>query len=460
MRRDGSHLGPSWVSLVLLVVGAAVLLALPGGGGRGGGLSSAHVPAKSTLSSASFCVGARQGSGLVSSTVVDDLGAKSGLVDSVLSDREGQLPIRLAAGRGSRVRFPASAATRAVSATFVDLGGPAVAWLYDEGKGLASELPCPKALSRNWYVAGGSTLGSSDLFVDVYDPMPSPAIVDFTFATNSGESTPPDLQGMVIPSGSVKEVDVGRHVVNAKWVAASVQARVGEVAVAARATRGGQSVLLQAAPRASLSWSVPFAVGGPGSSQSYEVYNPGQRAASVRLSVTSGGVAPRRSTSRIGPGRTVVLHPSLSGKAGSDSVFASELHSTAPVVVSSSVRLASPSRYVGWSGALASSTWSHAWVLPPAPVLSHSETYVVVQNLSGSSAKISVSSPQGKAIPTWAAAFSKATVAPGASVALKEGALSSTIPALLLRSAADVVVEVVALSPTEIVEEPAVELGG
>jgi hypothetical protein len=46
----------------------------------------------------------------------------------------------------------------------------------------------------------------------LFNPFPGDAIVDLSFATDQGPSTPPDFQGVVVPARGVKALDVGEHV--------------------------------------------------------------------------------------------------------------------------------------------------------------------------------------------------------------------------------------------------------
>ena len=92
---------------------------------------------------------------------------------------------------------------------------------------------CTTTTSDQWYVADGFTAAGSDLRLLVTNPYPTAAIVEVEISTAAGPRTPGELQGYVVPPGSLRVLnleDAGFR--DESVVAVSLIASTGRVVVA------------------------------------------------------------------------------------------------------------------------------------------------------------------------------------------------------------------------------------
>src|SRR4051794_31876840 len=157
--------------------------------------------------------------------------------------------------------------------------------------------PCASQASDNWYFATGSTDRDWGLAMFLFNPFPGDAIVDLSFATDQGSSSPPDFQGVVVPARGLKVLDVGEHVRRRIDVATHVFARAGRVVasqlrVHSAAPKG--AILTLGAPSTGPLWVFPDGLAGEGVVEEYHLYNPGPRDAevSVELALDEGEAEP------------------------------------------------------------------------------------------------------------------------------------------------------------------------
>jgi len=67
--------------------------------------------------------------------------------------------------------------------------------------------PCSNSTSSAWYFADNYTLNDSREDLVITNPFPDDAIIDVSFASNDGERTPPQLEGVPVAGHSVYVVD-------------------------------------------------------------------------------------------------------------------------------------------------------------------------------------------------------------------------------------------------------------
>jgi hypothetical protein len=136
-------------------------------------------------------------------------------------------------GPGDRVSFHLADVVRApYAAAMVELeGGGAVVEHELHGPYGTTSAPCASAGSSQWFFAAGSTeRGASEVLV-FFNPYPSAAIVDVSFATDQGRREPGAFQDLPIPAHSVRAIPVTDKVTIRKVVAASVIVRIGRLVV-------------------------------------------------------------------------------------------------------------------------------------------------------------------------------------------------------------------------------------
>jgi hypothetical protein len=303
--------GGIWVLLV-----AAAVLAAAFGSGRGSGPDSraratagapaplagapATAPARA-LSSSWYCAGASgQGGPAPATLVVANLGRKEvGGSVSVVSTKgpARSEPISVAPRSARSVPYSQLAQGPYAAATAVLYGGDVAAWQIFSGSAGPAAAACSPVAAGQWYLASGSTAGSNQIELALYNPLASDAVADLSFATTHGVEQPGDFQGIVVPPRRLVMVDVGQHVQQQQAVATTVTARFGRLVVDQLSTSGtGQgtsaAVALGAAGQAR-SWYFP--AGEPeGGTTSYQVLNPGSSPATVQvqMGLAKGRAAP------------------------------------------------------------------------------------------------------------------------------------------------------------------------
>lgn len=278
---------------------------------------------------------------------------------------------------------PAGLAHGSWLATTVNLdGGGVVATQAVVGSNGWSEAPCASLTAHTWYFASGSTAGGHDLFVSLFNPTATAAVVDLDFRTPSGLLTqPPQFQGILVPPQGVSVADVGSYVQGASDISADAVTRAGLVVAdeleIATGSRQGVSLRL-GTPLPERAWSVPRTVDVTGGSAVLHVYNPTGAAQSVTASfrLPSGPTAPI--TDELAPGATWLLDLSATTRLPRNDDFATRVDASGGGVVVDRV-LEAPAKAASpqWGSAagVERSQWSAGeWVLPAPGVPGHPAT--------------------------------------------------------------------------------------
>lgn len=309
-----------------------------------------------------------------------------------------------------------------LAATVVlDGGGVAVAQRVAYGKAL-TVLPCASSTASSWYFASGSTLGSDRLLVSLYNPLPTNAIADLSFATDKGPAAPSDYQGVVVPGMSQVVLSVGQHVQQRSLVATTVEVRLGRLVadevqvVPGSATSGVAEALGAPAPGAV--WDLPAGLVASGTLEKLDVYNPSARAAKVRVALDLSfgyaapidlSVAPGSVTELVANTRRRIPHNSLFG------IVATSTNGVGVVVERSFIdRPPQPGRGLADTvGGVAARTWTFASGAPAASA----HELVVVEDPGPLPARVSVTGLDGGSGPAKALGSAQ-VVDPGRSLTL------------------------------------------
>ncbi len=179
----------------------------------------------------------------------------------------------------------------------LDGGGVTATELVDGSYGW-SMAPCAAVTSSTWYFASGATTTGSTMYVSVYNPAATTAVVDLTFLTPSGAVQPRPFEGLVVPPGAVVVAEVASYVQDQASVSTIVQARSGAVVAAvlqeySSGSTSGLSLRLGAtAPQSR--WAFPRSVDVTGGRTAFVVFNPGSTDEQVTVStrIASGPLAP------------------------------------------------------------------------------------------------------------------------------------------------------------------------
>lgn len=246
--------------------------------------SSAAVP---SLTSTWFCPGV---------PATGEAGTAGDFVISNSTDAPLEARISLLGGEGQSVAqaVEVPALGRVVVSAAASLAGPFVgATVEIDGGGALVEqrsthpagtsvAPCTTTPSTNWYLAEGFTADESTEQLVLTNPFDQNVIVDIGFATDEGSRAPSQLQGFPVPPRSVQVIDVDSIAARDEaQVAVTVSAERGATLLVGRAQlyegggRLGYSMTL-ASPVLRSQWWFANGLKGPGITERYSIYNPGE----------------------------------------------------------------------------------------------------------------------------------------------------------------------------------------
>ncbi len=257
-----------------------------------------QAPGGSRISTSWFCPGAAAGDGLDSANVVlsnpgdTDLTASVSFLSSdpaenttVVVPARSQLDVDVLRGRTVGVVAPVVEIIGSVGTVEQEL-------IYAAGD-VTSQ--CVAQTSDTWFFADGFTAEGSTQRLVLVNPYPDTAVVNVAVTTKAGRRTPSDLQGVVLPSRSVKSVslsDVGAT--NESRIAVEVVATTGQV-VASRMQhylgggRLGYSTTV-GVPSALGEWWFTSGRTGAQVTEELVVFNPSKSAAQVNVSFFGAGI--------------------------------------------------------------------------------------------------------------------------------------------------------------------------
>jgi hypothetical protein len=93
--------------------------------------------------------------------------------------------------------------------------------------------PCTLGSAPLGYIPVGSTYGSSDVLVSLYDPDATPAVVNLSVSNGAGLTSPPAFQGIVVPAKGLAVLDLRRWAFQLSSLAITASALSGDVVVGA-----------------------------------------------------------------------------------------------------------------------------------------------------------------------------------------------------------------------------------
>ena len=291
-------------ALAVLVALLAVLVALSAEGhgqeqptfGRARAEALPEADPASALTSTWYCAaGTASPDGFASLTVViANLGdrARRGSVTWIPTGggERVSVPVELSPDETTALAARESVTAPIVSA-LVELDGGEVAVEHAvSGPRGSSVAPCASQASSTWYLANGDTERDARQVLALFNPFPDDAVVDIEFSTSEGRDDPRGLQGLPVAAGTTTFVEVQDFVRRRAFTAASVVARTGRLVVdRVQLFDGGSGrtgiSLAVAAPAAAGVWYFPDGLYQEGLTQTWHIYNPGDREAEVSLEI-------------------------------------------------------------------------------------------------------------------------------------------------------------------------------
>ncbi|HAM00955.1 MAG TPA: hypothetical protein DCQ30_01815 [Acidimicrobiaceae bacterium] len=367
---------------------------------------SAVVADAAASSSAWYCAGLAAASGAVLVTNPGRVPV-TGTVRSQAAGSTAVVTKDFAAPPGQQVAvdLPQGAAT-------VSFGGGGVGVLEAAvGNAGVTASPCASTTSDTWYFAHGSTAQGVGMAVAVFNPLPTPAVVDISFASPSGGTiVPPAYQGIPLAPGQSVVENVMDHVPNAASLATQVIALSGSVVATVFEQspgpgHGGASFLDGAtAPRST--WAFAQNEDVAGGMNSFVVYNPTSTPATVTvaLSLTQGQAAPL--VVRVAPQSASVLNADAQTRIPAGAPYgitfstSSSSNRSAPGIVVARIASSNGSSTpaVGVSSGQAGGI--SRWLVPPVPP-GQSPAGLAVIDLARRPVRVSVKGfrPNGGAVP-------------------------------------------------------------
>ena len=169
------------------------------------------------------------------------------------------------------------------------------------GAEVADQVACATSSSDSWYFPAQTTVRNTGAQLHLFNPFPEDASIDISAAVDDGLREPAEWQGLVVPAGTARVIDLGVAAQRREQFAIAVEARNGQVVAETAqtlatpkagdipATRGLRLQL--GVPRPGAVWSFAEGFTGPGASERLVLFNPGERPAKVLVQVTPYGGA-------------------------------------------------------------------------------------------------------------------------------------------------------------------------
>jgi len=158
-----------------------------------------------------------------------------------------------------------------------------------EGQADVAVGPCAREPGHDWYFAAGTTERGAEQRLSLFNPFADDAILNLSFATDTGLVAPTDLQSLVVPRRSRVTVPLANFVRRQAQVAAHVHVRTGRVVAeqsleftSENETRRGLTLSLGSNAPA-LSWTLPGVVSEDGASHAIYVANFDAAATEVEI---------------------------------------------------------------------------------------------------------------------------------------------------------------------------------
>jgi len=334
--------------------------------------------------------------------------------------------------------------------------------LSSRGGAIVVSSPCSLGSAPRGYIPAGSTYGSSDVRLSLYDPDATPAVVDVSVSDGTGLSSPPAFQGVVVPAKGLVVLDLRRWVFQVSSLALTATAVSGDVVIGALettaatvATRSGAGgaektthlgltgvSLLVGPDRALARWSFTALQSRTGVTSMFSVYDPGTKPLSVSVAPPgrSGRVAAL--TEDVPAGGIVEFETPITPgtRLGARSVVVSSTQGAPIVVARITARQQGPDLEAvdvtaGTGGP------SKRWLLPGAVVTAKIGDSLTLVDPGSEVASVSLAElPELPAVPV---SFATVTVYPGTERDINLGRIMHNVAgfALEISSSAPVLVE-------------------
>ncbi|HEX2027719.1 MAG TPA: DUF5719 family protein [Nitriliruptorales bacterium] len=239
------------------------------------------------------------------------------------------------------------------------------------------EGPCTSEPSVTWFLPGVTTVDAAQARIVLANPFETDAAISVELLSPEGVERPQLLKNVTVQARSVQVVDLNRHAPEVADLGAVVRVRAGRVVAEAwqsldAAVGGIEGVtLVRLAPAPRDAWTIPW-FQGAGATSWLWVTNPGERPASVTVTVHTGaGGVPPEGLEEIdvpaGAVRRVDLRGVLPEDVGGGAATVTSVNGV-PVVVSGATQIRTPSgERSGHAVQLGEPRADTSWTIPTGP---------------------------------------------------------------------------------------------
>ncbi len=295
----------------------------------------------------------------------------------------------------SRTVDPASLVKGAWLATSILMSkGEVVATQTLQGAWGEATAPCSSSSSTQWYFGPATTQVKHRLFLSLYDPLATTAVVNLHFLLPGGyTSAPANLQGLVVPAHGVLAEDIGKVLYKEPSLQTQVTAETGEVvAQELQVSLGAKQASLTtiaASGSAQLYWSIPGIELGPGLQVRLSILDPGNVPAKVEVQPELSHGTASAFHLVVPSNDNVTLDESTASRLPAGILYGLVIRSLngVGIVVSQSSQATSSLPYRGVASQLASARLSRNWLFAVAPPGAQNTSLIILEPRKGSHPK-------------------------------------------------------------------------
>lgn len=160
----------------------------------------------------------------------------------------------------------------------------------------ADEVPCATSTSDQWWFPALATVRGTGAQLTLFNPFSGDAGVDVEVYLDAGVRLPTELNGIVVPAGTVRVVDLGQAVQRRDQFAVVVRLRSGRVVAEATQTYDGSTGfrglrMNLGVPAPAERWAFAGGFSGEGVAEGLVLVNPEEEAVTALVQVTPYGAA-------------------------------------------------------------------------------------------------------------------------------------------------------------------------
>jgi hypothetical protein len=255
--------------------------------------------------------------------------------------------------------------------------------------------PCAAAASPTWYLPDGATTRDATTSVTLVNPFADDAIVDMLIATNTSSARPSALQGVFVPAGTVRTIDLDRFVRRRSYLSASITSRTGRIVAEGFLRFDGSgtargSTIISASPSRGSAWYFPSGKASSVLRERYFLTNPGDTDLTVELAFLA---ADREEPFELDiPARSILEFDTATEDRVPKGVdYSVVVSSTSDRTFVAARRLQAKSRYrSGLSSTLGARVQSNRWTIADASANAQIDDRIAIVNPTEDPAFVSV----------------------------------------------------------------------